>query len=64
MECVGQRFFSDHMLASLRGSYNKTRAAAYLGWDPDTLVTRMTECGLLEATPPPNAPVRSDEKSS
>jgi hypothetical protein len=34
--------------ANLRGSINKTRAAMYLGWDPDTLVTRMTELGLLE----------------
>ena len=29
-----------------RGSLNKTRAAAYLGWDPDTLVARMRELGL------------------
>jgi hypothetical protein len=28
------------------GGINKTRAAAYLGWDPDTLVTRMRACGL------------------
>jgi putative methionine-R-sulfoxide reductase with GAF domain len=34
--------------ANLRGTINKTRAALYLGWDPDTLVTRMTECGLLD----------------
>jgi len=31
-----------------RGRVNKTRAAAYLGWDPDTLVTRMREAGLVE----------------
>jgi hypothetical protein len=33
--------------ANLRGSINKTRAAMYLGWDPDTLVLRMNE---LEAS--------------
>ncbi len=32
--------------ANLRGTINKTRAALYLGWDPDTLVSRMTELGL------------------
>ncbi len=26
-----------------RGGFNKTRAALYLGWDPDTLVSRMSE---------------------
>ncbi|HVS09345.1 MAG TPA: sigma 54-interacting transcriptional regulator, partial [Planctomycetota bacterium] len=31
-----------------RGSWNKTRAALYLGWDPDTLVSRMTDAGLLD----------------
>jgi hypothetical protein len=29
-----------------RGSLNKTRAATYLGWDPDTLVARMRELRL------------------
>jgi hypothetical protein len=29
--------------ANLRGTINKTRAALYLGWDPDTLVSRMAE---------------------
>jgi hypothetical protein len=28
------------------GGVNKTRAAAYLGWDPDTLVARMRELGI------------------
>ncbi|MCE9593106.1 MAG: hypothetical protein K8S98_02835 [Planctomycetes bacterium] len=28
------------------GGVNKTRAAAFLGWDPDTLVARMREAGL------------------
>ncbi len=28
------------------GRLNKTRAALYLGWDPDTLVARMGELGL------------------
>jgi len=28
------------------GAWNKTRAALYLGWDPDTLVLRMREAGL------------------
>ncbi len=31
------------------GRLNKTRAALYLGWDPDTLVVRMQEAGLDEA---------------
>jgi DNA-binding NtrC family response regulator len=38
--------------ANLRGTINKTRAALYLGWDPDTLVTRMAECGLLDSGAP------------
>jgi two-component system nitrogen regulation response regulator NtrX len=33
----------------LGGRLNKTRAALYLGWDPDTLVARMQEAGLEEA---------------
>ena len=28
------------------GSVNKTRAAMYLGWDPDTVVARMAEAGI------------------
>ena len=31
--------------ANQRGSVNKTRAALYLGWDPDTLTSRMAELG-------------------
>lgn len=31
------------------GRLNKTRAALYLGWDPDTLVARMQEAGIDEA---------------
>jgi DNA-binding NtrC family response regulator len=40
------------LLAALRttrhacGSLNKTRAALYLGWDPDTLVARMQGAGI------------------
>jgi len=40
------------VLAALRvtrmtgGRTNKTRAALYLGWDPDTLVARMKDCGI------------------
>jgi len=30
------------------GNCNKTRAAMYLGWDPDTLVARMKDAGILE----------------
>ena len=37
--------------ANLRGTINKTRAALYLGWDPDTLVSRMEELGTLAAKP-------------
>ena len=33
------------------GAWNKTRAAAYLGWDPDTLVARMRDLGIA-ADPP------------
>jgi DNA-binding NtrC family response regulator len=54
------------LLAALRvtrkagGRLNKTRAALYLGWDPDTLVARMQDAGIGEeiegerawATPP------------
>jgi len=47
------------ILAALRvtrttgGRANKTRAALYLGWDPDTLVSRMAEAGI---TGPDDAP--------
>ncbi len=34
-----------------RGSLNKTRAALYLGWDPDTLCRRLEEAGLAEPNP-------------
>jgi hypothetical protein len=40
------------LIAALRatrlpgGRTNKTRAALYLGWDPDTLVARMKDCGI------------------
>lgn len=40
-----------------RGTLNKTRAALYLGWDPDTLVARMRDLGLDVAT---GAPLPSD----
>ncbi|MFT7676429.1 MAG: hypothetical protein ACI8QC_000400 [Planctomycetota bacterium] len=33
------------------GRVNKTRAALYLGWDPDTLVTRSAELGIDLASP-------------
>lgn len=42
------------LLAALRttctqgGRMNKTRAATYLGWDPDTLVVRMGDAGFSE----------------
>lgn len=35
--------------ANQRGSVNKTRAALYLGWDPDTLASRMAELGPAAA---------------
>ena len=28
------------------GRINKTRAALYLGWDPDTVVARMKDCRI------------------
>lgn len=34
-----------------RGRINKTRAALFLGWDPDTLVSRMSESGIAEIGP-------------
>jgi len=45
------------LLAALRftrkpsGRLNKTRAALYLGWDPDTLVARMHDAGIGEDLP-------------
>jgi transcriptional regulator with AAA-type ATPase domain len=44
------------LLAALRatrmgaGRINKTRAALYMGWDPDTLVARMQDLGLQGVT--------------
>ena len=44
----------EELLAALRttrtarGTANKTRAALYLGWDPDTLVARLRDAGLGE----------------
>lgn len=44
------------LLAALRvtrmnaGRINKTRAALYMGWDPDTLVTRMQDLGLQDVS--------------
>lgn len=44
------------LLAALRvsrtqkGRFNKTRAAMFLGWDPDTLVVRMEEAGIRGET--------------
>lgn len=35
------------------GRWNKTRAAAYLGWDPDTLVARMRDLGIEDAVSHP-----------
>lgn len=34
-----------------RGTLNKTRASAYLGWDPDTLVARLRDCGWPDDFP-------------
>jgi len=34
------------------GRVNKTRAATYLGWDPDTLVARLEDLGIDPALPP------------
>ena len=56
---IVQRLPSRHplrgdLLAALRatrkpgGRLNKTRAALYLGWDPDTLVARMQDAGIGE----------------
>ena len=47
----------EDMLTALRltrkqsGNINKTRAALYLGWDPDTLVARLRDAGLDPANP-------------
>ena len=38
------------------GRANKTRAAVYLGWDPDTLVARLREAGLGSELTEPDAP--------
>ncbi len=37
------------------GRVNKTRAALYLGWDPDTLVARLGEAGLADEVVPGTA---------
>ncbi|MCP3915994.1 MAG: hypothetical protein GY711_10600 [bacterium] len=37
------------------GRLNKRRAAAYLGWDPDTLVARMEDAALTDPPPAPEA---------
>ncbi len=37
------------------GRVNKTRAAAYLGWDPDTLVARLADLGIDPTLPPPES---------
>ena len=39
-----------------RGRVNKTRAAALLGWDPDTLVLRLTDLGVDPDDPPNPGP--------
>ena len=39
-----------------RGSWNKTRAATYLGWDPDTLVARLEDAGLGSDPDPDSLP--------
>ena len=38
------------------GRINKTRAAQYLGWDPDTLVARMQDLGIAPADGSPLKP--------
>jgi hypothetical protein len=44
------------------GAWNKTRAALYLGWDPDTLVLRMREAGLeLDGTVEAREPLERPE---
>jgi DNA-binding NtrC family response regulator len=51
---------------TLRGTLNKTRAALYLGWDPDTLVARMRDLGLPdgpEACAPTPAPAALERES-
>ncbi len=37
---------------TLGGRINKTRAASYLGWDPDTLVARLRDLGIDPSEPP------------
>jgi hypothetical protein len=39
-----------------RGRVNKTRAAALLGWDPDTLVLRLNDIGVDPDDPPSPGP--------
>ncbi len=39
-----------HTTRKQSGNPNKTRAALYLGWDPDTLATRLREAGLWTET--------------
>jgi DNA-binding NtrC family response regulator len=34
------------------GRTNKTRAALWLGWDPDTLVARMADLGIADQVDP------------
>ncbi len=53
LERIGSRRPSeDDLRSALRvtrkasGASNKTRAALYLGWDPDTLVARMEDAGI------------------
>jgi hypothetical protein len=41
------------------GAWNKTRAASYLGWDPDTLVARMGDL-RVPSEPPPEARGETD----
>ncbi len=41
---------------TLGGRINKTRAAAYLGWDPDTLVLRLCDAKISEEALPESEP--------
>ena len=47
--------------ANLRGTINKTRASLYLGWDPDTLVSRMAELSSGASAQVAEAPLPPDE---
>jgi hypothetical protein len=57
-----RRARTDDLLAALAatrtagGRVNKTRAAQYLGWDPDTLVARLQERGIDPDDPPAPRP--------